>query len=114
MASLADLIREARVRKRLSLREVESSTGIRNAHLSQIETGTIKKPSTAILYGLSECLELDYHELMRAAGRLVPTGSPDAAAELHGLAAYRGRLTVEQMAELEKFAEMLSRRNEDP
>ena len=113
MDTLATLVASARATKGLTLRQVEAETGIKNAHLSQIESGKIKRPSTAILYGLSSCLDLDYHQLLRASGRIVSASSSDVSPDLHGLAAYRGKLTVDQLAELERFAEMLVRRDED-
>ena len=45
------LIREA---KNLTLRDVETSTGLSNAYLSQLETGKIKNPSYKVIKQLSE------------------------------------------------------------
>lgn len=67
---LGDLLRKARDKKRLSLRDVEREIGIHNAHLSQIEKGTIERPDPNILWSLSALYELDFRRLMRLAGHV--------------------------------------------
>lgn len=52
----------------LSLRDVEEETGIKNAHLSQIETGAIERPAPNLLYELAVAYDLDFKKLMRLAG----------------------------------------------
>ena len=47
--SLGEVLRAARVRHGLSLRDVERRTGIRNAHLSQLETGDIVRTESPLL-----------------------------------------------------------------
>lgn len=66
--SLGAVLKEARGRRGLSLRDVERVTGIRNAHLSQIENDTIAKPEMAMLWELASLYELDYQRLLRLAG----------------------------------------------
>jgi len=52
--------REIREAKKMTLRDVETVTGISNAYLSQLETGKIKKPSFYVIdtlnkfYGLTQ------------------------------------------------------------
>src|SRR5215207_839639 len=58
----------ARAARGLSLRDVERRTGIRNAHLSQIETDTIAKPEMAILWKLASLYGLDFARLLALAG----------------------------------------------
>lgn len=65
---LGDVLRTAREKQDLSLRAVERLTGINNAHLSQIENGTITKPEMAILWDLASLYGLDYARLLRLAG----------------------------------------------
>src|SRR5688572_16973666 len=84
-ADLGSVLRTARERRALSLRDVERRTGIRNAHLSQLETGTIAKPELALLWELAELYELDFTQLMRLAGHGAPEDSSGAR---------RRRLTV--------------------
>lgn len=112
--SLARELAEARHALGLSLREVERRTGIRNAHLSQIETGTIARPEMALLWELSVAYGLDFARLLTLAGY-------EAAGE--AAAADRGRMTValralgqltpgEQAEALQFMAELRRRREQ--
>lgn len=60
----------ARESKRLSLRAVESATGISNAYLSQLENGKISKPSPFFLHKLATLYDIGYESLMQTAGYL--------------------------------------------
>lgn len=71
--SLAELLVDARRVKGVSLREVERNTGISNAYLSQIETGTIQEPSPHKLHALAEYYGIEYDTLMTLAGYAVST-----------------------------------------
>ena len=62
------MLRAARTAHGLSLRDVERRTGIRNAHLSQIETDTIAKPEMAILWELASLYDVDFGRLLALAG----------------------------------------------
>ena len=59
MDDLGPRLAEARRQRGWTLREAERRTGIPNAHISQLETGTIRRPELATLvplaaaYGLS-------------------------------------------------------------
>ncbi len=66
--TVGNILKTQRERKRLTLREVEIQSGISNAYLSQLENDKIKKPSANTLYKLSELLEVDFDDLMVAAG----------------------------------------------
>jgi transcriptional regulator with XRE-family HTH domain len=66
--ALGEVLRQARLARQLSLRDVERATGIQNAHLSQIENGTITKPEMALLWELAALYDLDYTELLVLAG----------------------------------------------
>ena len=83
--TLGAVLGAARVRRGLSLRDVERRTGIRNAHLSQIETDRIGKPEMAILWELASLYELDF-------GRLLALAGHTAAQETSGTR--RRRMTV--------------------
>jgi transcriptional regulator with XRE-family HTH domain len=75
--TLGKVLAEARAKQGWSLREVERRTGIRNAHLSQIENGTIERPDPNILWTLANTYALEFRELMRLAGHAVPNdGGP--------------------------------------
>jgi len=109
--SLGDTLKEARAAAGLSLRDVERRTGIRNAHLSQLETGGIVRPEMALLWDLAAVYDLDFSTLLRLAGH---TGGPETAGER------RQRMTValraleelsphDQIAALEYMAELRRR-----
>jgi HTH-type transcriptional regulator, competence development regulator len=66
--TLGEVLKEARVARGLSLRAVERETGIQNAHLSQLENGTINKPEMALLWELAALYDLDYTNLLVLAG----------------------------------------------
>ncbi len=66
--TLGAVLRAARTGRGLSLRDVERRTGIRNAHLSQIETDTIAKPEMALLWELASLYELEFPRLLALAG----------------------------------------------
>jgi transcriptional regulator with XRE-family HTH domain len=73
--TLPDVLREARRRSAMSLRDVERATGIRSGHLSQIETGNIARPEVALLWDLASLYELDFEELLRLAGHELAAGT---------------------------------------
>jgi HTH-type transcriptional regulator, competence development regulator len=68
--TLGAVLRAARAASGLSLRDVERRTGIRNAHLSQIETDTIAKPEMAILWDLASLYGVDFARLLALAGHV--------------------------------------------
>ena len=109
--SLGPVLKQARLALEMSLRDVERRTGIRNAHLSQLETGGIARPEMALLWDLAAVYDLDFSMLLRLAGH---TGGPDTAGER------RQRMTValralgeltpeEQAAALDYIAELKRR-----
>jgi len=67
---LGEILRRARKHQGLSLRKVEQRIGVPNAHLSQIERGTIHRPDVAILMELAELYGLDYRLVAEWAGYL--------------------------------------------
>ena len=110
-SSLGQTIRKAREDRGLSLRALELMTGISNAHLSQLETGRIEQPSMALLYSVSEALELDYTSLLRLAGH-VESADPGVRG-VQGVS-FRGSedLTPEEADEVLRFIELLKRRQQ--
>lgn len=66
--TVGKILKEAREIKRLSLREVEIQSGVSNAYLSQLENDKIKKPSANTLYKLAELFNINFDDLMVAAG----------------------------------------------
>ena len=109
MDELGQVMRAARQAKGLSLRALEKLVGVSNAHLNQVETGRILQPSMALLFAISEALDLDYTELLRLAGhveaRLPSTGAVPGVS-------FRGSedLTPEEADEVMRFIELLKKR----
>src|SRR6266568_44664 len=75
--SLGSLLREARTKKDVSLRQVEAAlkNKISNGHLSLLESDEIQQPSPRHLHMLAEYYGLDYAELMSLAGYFMPPSS---------------------------------------
>lgn len=76
---LAKAISQARTMKGRSLRAVAEPAGISPTYLQKLERGEVQDPSPNVLYRLSEQLDLDYGELMRRAGYVVPTSGRKGA-----------------------------------
>jgi transcriptional regulator with XRE-family HTH domain len=76
--TLGSLLREARARGELSLREVERRTGISNGYLSLLETGLARRPSPDILAKLATLYGASYDLLMELAGFQAPQQAPPA------------------------------------
>jgi len=101
--SLGKKLAAARAARNWSLREVERRTGIHNAHLSQIETGSIERPAPNMLWALAEVYELDLAELMRMSGHVeaAAKGTPGsvAGAALRAL----GEMSPEEQEQVLQF-----------
>jgi HTH-type transcriptional regulator, competence development regulator len=86
---LGDLLQRERQKRDLTLRDVERQTGIHNAHLSQIEKGTITRPAPNILFTLAALYDVKYENLMKLAGHFGASGSSSRravqGAALHAL-----------------------------
>jgi HTH-type transcriptional regulator, competence development regulator len=105
---LAATLCDARGRTGMSLRDVERATGIRNAHLSQLETGTIARPDPALLWSLAELYGLDFGELVRLAGHCDGAGEGSFTVALRAI----GELTQEERAEVMRYVTELKRRRD--
>ena len=66
--NLAEIIKEAREKLKISQRELSRRTGIDNNTISQIEKGERKKPNSLSLIKLSQALDLNLDALMDASG----------------------------------------------
>lgn len=109
--TLATVIKKARTEKGWTLRETEAATGIHNAHLSQIETGTITKPNQPMLWTLANVFELDYERLLHLAGHITSDAGAMGQRQLAG-ALLRGLedLDETEQRELLKQLDELRRR----
>jgi len=83
---LGDILRRARLHCGFSLRQVQQRSGISNAHLSQIERGSIKRPDIALLMDLAELYELNYRLVAEWAGYLDESAPRATSSGLAGLA----------------------------
>ncbi|HEX5619040.1 MAG TPA: helix-turn-helix transcriptional regulator [Solirubrobacteraceae bacterium] len=103
LGSLGTVLRDARVARGMSLRDVERASGIANAHLSQLETGRIRKPDMGVLWELAGVYEIDFEQLVQAAGHAVGGGSLTMAMRaLDDLTDDERRQAVAFMAELKR------------
>jgi transcriptional regulator with XRE-family HTH domain len=84
MKTLGEELRTVRELRKLSLRNVESATGISNAYLSQLENDKIKKPSPHFLSKLANLYDLAYETVMQAAGYVAPKVKPEGPKTLAG------------------------------
>jgi transcriptional regulator with XRE-family HTH domain len=84
--TLGKALAAERTRRGWSLREVEKRTGIHNAHLSQIESGTIERPDPAIIWTLAQLYQKDYSALLTLAGLAGPVGPRTGRRSLTGAA----------------------------
>jgi transcriptional regulator with XRE-family HTH domain len=115
MSELGSVLKDAREQANLSLREVEKRTGIRNAHLSQVETGVIARPEMAMLWDLAALYGLDYTDLLSRAG-YASSEQMSGRERQRTTAALRalGALTPKEQAEvLDYMAKIKNRRSAD-
>ena len=78
---LSSVLRDARARARLTLREVERRTGISNGHVSLIESGQVRGPSPRYLHLLAGLYGVLYTLLMELAGHVAPAAAPEIGGE---------------------------------
>jgi HTH-type transcriptional regulator, competence development regulator len=112
--TLGGVLRAARTGRGLSLRDVERRTGIRNAHLSQIETDTIAKPEMAILWDLASLYGVDFARLLALAGH-AGGGETSGSRRRRMTVALRalGELSPREQEEALRFMAELKARRED-
>jgi len=103
---LGTVLRLARVQRELTLRDVERLTGIDNAHLSQLETGRIRKPDPALLWRLATVYEIDVEDLVRLAGHSVGGDGGSLTVALRALS----DLTEEERRDVLAYMAELKRR----
>lgn len=84
-SELGNYLRHVRNALGLTLRGVEAATNkaVTNGYLSQIESGSIQRPSPRVLHHLATVYGIDYGELLERAGHRVP--APAGAARSDSL-----------------------------
>lgn len=68
-SELGDRLAAARRDHGWPLREAERRSGVPNAHISQLETGTIRHPGTTVLIRLGAAYGIPLPELLALSGR---------------------------------------------
>ncbi|WP_166655005.1 helix-turn-helix transcriptional regulator [Mycobacterium sp. BK086] len=78
-ASLGAYLRQIRGLLNMTLRDVEAATdkSVSNGYLSQIESGSVEKPSPSVLYHLANVYDIDYADLMTRAGHRIPKSASE-------------------------------------
>ena len=114
MASdLSDRIREARVAKKLGLRELAKKVNISPTHLSDIENRR-RLPSEDLLRSLAENLGLEFHDLMLLAGKVHSTTQQYVRQVPEAITLFRKvsehHLSPTELEKLEKQAERLAKK----
>ncbi len=107
--NLGQFLKTIRESKGLSLRAVESASGISNAYLSQLESDKIRQPSPVVLHKLSEVFEVSYARLLSLAGYPVPDANRSVGEDL-GIAGRIGQVSVEEEDALVEYLEFLRAR----
>jgi transcriptional regulator with XRE-family HTH domain len=74
---LGELIRQARLMQRLTLKDLSAKSGVSGSHLGRVERGE-RYPSGAILRKIAEPLGMGENELFTLAGYLTPVSSGEA------------------------------------
>lgn len=100
MRSLGQELQIARKSRKLSLREVETVTGISNAYLSQLENDKIQKPSPQFLGKLASLYDLDFQLIMEAAGYAPKVLGKEGPKTISGGILFSQKLTASEEAEL--------------
>ena len=107
---LGQYLRALRESKGLSLRQVESKSGISNAFVSQMESGKVKQPSPGILYKIAELYGVPYDSLMELAGYPSPSALRVEPRSASAVFRRLGEITPTEEAELLDYLSFLRSR----
>lgn len=103
--ALADLIKEARARKRnkdgkpWTQDDLAEAMGVSRGYIGQVETGLIRRPRPPYRRLFLDTLNLSEEEWLRSTGELPPREAMDVEAEIRRIAAIQD--LDDQAAELE-------------
>lgn len=64
---IGEIVKQQRLSKNLTLRDVERGTNISNAYLSQLENGKITSPGIKVLTDICSFLDLPFEKLVNGA-----------------------------------------------
>lgn len=113
MKTLGQVLKESRLSSQKTLRDVEESTGISNAYLSQLENHKIKKPSANILYKLSEIYDVELDVFLHAAGIIKKKKSNDQSELQKKLAFYADKLSKEDEQKILEYIDYIRFKNKN-
>lgn len=71
--SLGEYIKEKRIEKSWSQRDLANASGISNAEISRIESGKRKEPSSSVLKDIATALNVPVEEILHEAGIIANT-----------------------------------------
>jgi len=115
METLGKTLKSTRENVSMTLRDVELSTGISNAYLSQLENDKIKKPSANVLYKLANVYKINLNVLLTAAGIIEKNDQPEEEAPQSILekeiAFYKDKLSTEEEKEIVNFIKFIRSKN---
>jgi transcriptional regulator with XRE-family HTH domain len=103
--TLGNVLKKSRELMQLTLRDVESKTGISNSYLSQLENDRIGKPAADTLHTLAHLYRIDFKFLLRIAG-LVEKQSAENVSFGHFVFA-KDNLTKEEEEELINYLQFM-------
>lgn len=72
-SDLGPVMRRARLSAGITLKDIESVTGVSNAYLSQMETGKIVKPGLGILGKLAPLYGIPLETMLQLSGQIQAT-----------------------------------------
>src|SRR4051812_46140508 len=109
MPTLGGTLAKLRALKGWSLRDVEHKTKkkVSNSYLNQLENDNVKEPSPNILYQLARVYEVEYSELMKLAGFIVPTGAANASSRKGSVAFSALNLSEDEEKQVLDYVEFL-------
>jgi transcriptional regulator with XRE-family HTH domain len=99
---LATYLRRLRSAKGASLREVAEKTTISNAYLSQLERGKAKRPSPDKIHSLADYYDVNYEDLMRAAGYIKKNDSDEESSQRKDVSSFEAALKSADLSEEEE------------
>ena len=108
LQALATVLRDARNRHGLTLRDVEAKTGLSNAYLSQLEGAKIKQPSPLMLHKLCTLYDCSYPAALEFAGYPLPDARKAPANSR--FMARLGKTTSEEESALLEYLQFLRSR----
>jgi len=118
MKSLGTTLKEARELIPFTLRQVEDSTGISTAYLSQLENDKIKKPSASVLYKLASAYKIELNVLLSASGIIEKSAQNEAEPTLNNewlnrLAFYSDDFSKDQQNEILEYIKYMKFKNKN-